>query len=178
MEEERARHLDRLLGVVHGHVDVQAEDELAARDVLELVDEISVAVAGCDPLALEEAEGMRAGGADAHAALARDAAHEAAELAELGVHLGDALADRRRDLDHRLHELRADAVGQLAVLRGGEDRVHVLDEIEALVVEEHVLLLDSEGVLVARPEVVVEHADARREALPGDRGRIDLFHGP
>jgi hypothetical protein len=118
VEEEGARHLDRLLRVVHGHVDVEAEDELAARHVLELVDEISVAVAGGDPLALEEAEGMRAGGADAHAALASDPAHEAPELPEFRVHVGDALADRRRDLDHRLHELRADAVGQLAVLRG------------------------------------------------------------
>jgi hypothetical protein len=178
MKEERARHLDRLLGIVDGHVDVQAEDELAARDVLKLVDEIAVAVAGGDPLALEKAEGMRAGGADAHAAFARDPAHEAPQLAELSVHVCDALADRRRNLDHRLHELRSDAVGQLAVLCGGEDCVHVLHEIEALAVEEHVLLLDSEGVLVARSEAVVEHAAAGGKALPSDRGRIDLFHGP
>src|SRR6186997_1505869 len=104
MEEERARHLDRLLRVVHGHVDVEAEDELAARDVLKLVDEISVAVARGDPLALEETEGVRAGRADAHAALASNPADEPAELPELGVDVGDALADRRRDLDHRLHE--------------------------------------------------------------------------
>src|SRR3954454_5788983 len=77
VEEKRARHLDRLFGVVHGYVDVETEDELAARDVLELIDEISIAVPRGDPLTLEEAEWMRAGGADAHAALARDPADEA-----------------------------------------------------------------------------------------------------
>jgi hypothetical protein len=54
----------------------------------------------------------------------------------------------------------------------------VLDEIEALAVEEHVLLLDAERVLIPAPETVVEHAAAGCEALPGDGGRIDLFHGP
>ena len=55
MHEERARHMDGLLRVVHRHVDVKAE-ESATRDVLQLVDEVSVAIAGGDALALEEAE--------------------------------------------------------------------------------------------------------------------------
>src|SRR6185436_7135165 len=74
VEEERARDLDRLFRVVDRDMDVQTEDELAARDVLELVDEIPVAVSCGDALALEEAERVRAGGAYAHAALARDPA--------------------------------------------------------------------------------------------------------
>ena len=65
MHEERARHMDGLLRVVHRHVDVKAEDELATRDVLQLVDEVSVAIAGGDALALEEAERVGARRADA-----------------------------------------------------------------------------------------------------------------
>ena len=64
MDEERADHVDRLVGVVDGHVDVAAEDQLAPGDVLQLVDEVPVAVAGGDPLALEEAERVRARRAD------------------------------------------------------------------------------------------------------------------
>ena len=59
--------LDRLLGVVDRDVDVAAEDELPPRDVLELIDEGPVAVAGGDPLALEEAERVRAGRAEPQA---------------------------------------------------------------------------------------------------------------
>ena len=57
MREQPVHDLDRLLGVVDRDMDVQPEDQLAAGDVLELVDEVPVAVARGDPLALEEAEG-------------------------------------------------------------------------------------------------------------------------
>ena len=40
MREQPVDDLDRLLGVVHRDVHVQAEDQLAAGDVLELVDEV------------------------------------------------------------------------------------------------------------------------------------------
>src|SRR5205823_6231430 len=55
----------------------------------------------------------------------------------------------------------------------GEHGVDVLDEVEHLGVEEHVLLLDPERVRVARAEGVIEHAAAGREAraLAGDRRR-------
>ena len=39
MREQPVHDLDRLLGVVDGDVDVHAEDQLAPRDVLHLVDE-------------------------------------------------------------------------------------------------------------------------------------------
>ena len=58
-----------------------------------------------------------------------------------------------------------------------EHRVDVLDEVERLGVEEHVLLLDAERVRLALAELVVEHAAAGGEALAGDRGGIDLLHG-
>src|SRR5437016_1429534 len=59
-----------------------------------------------------------------------------------------------------------------------EHRVDVLDEVEGLGVEEHVLLLDPQRVRVARADLVVDHAPAGGEAAPlaGDRGGIDLLH--
>jgi hypothetical protein len=57
---------------VDGHVDVHPEDQLAAGDVLHLVDEVVVPVARRDPLPLEQAERMRPGRADAEALLRRD----------------------------------------------------------------------------------------------------------
>ena len=54
MGDETVHDLDCLLRVVHSDVDVHAEDELSARDVLELVDERAVAILRRDALALEE----------------------------------------------------------------------------------------------------------------------------
>ena len=82
MHEQAVHHLDRLLGVVDRDVHVHAEDQLAARDVLQLVDELAVAVARGDPLALEEAERVRARRAEAAALGARDLGDVAAELRE------------------------------------------------------------------------------------------------
>ena len=60
----------------------------------------------------------------------------------------------------------------------GQHGVDVLDEVERLAVEQHVLLLDAECVRVALPEAVVEHAAALGEArtLAGDRRRERLLH--
>src|SRR5205807_8591938 len=80
--EEAVDDLDRLVGIVDGHVDVHPEDQLAPGDVLELVDEVPVAVARRDPLPLEEAERMRAGRAHPEAFRPRDLADVAADLAE------------------------------------------------------------------------------------------------
>src|SRR5262249_15363023 len=73
----------------------------------------------------------------------------------------------------RLHQLGVDALLELVPGDRGEHGVDVLDEVEGLAVEQHVLLLDAERVRVARAEGVVEHASARRElrALARDRGR-------
>src|SRR2546423_4208627 len=66
---------------------------------------------------------------------------------------------------------------ELDTAYGCKPRVDVLDEVERLAVEEHVLLFDAERVGVALAEGVVEHAAAGREAraLAGDRRRIDLL---
>ena len=83
MADQPVDDLDRLLRIVDRDVDVHPEDQLAARDVLHLVDERAVAVLRRDPLALEERERMRAGRADAQALPARDLAHVRAELPQL-----------------------------------------------------------------------------------------------
>jgi hypothetical protein len=73
------------------------------------------------------------------------------------------MTDGRGDLEHRLHELGVDARLELVPRDRGEHRIDVLDEVEGLGVEEHVLLLDTERVRVARAERVAEHAAAGRE---------------
>ena len=99
-----------------------------------------------------------------------------AELPELGVDLGGRPAHRRRDLEHRLHELGLHLRFELVTHDRRQEGVDVLDEVEALRVEEHVLLLDSEGVRISLPEGVVEDAAARGEAVAGDARRVDLLH--
>ncbi len=132
-----------------------------------------------DPLALEERERMRPGRADAQPPGAGDLADVAAQLPQLDLHVGGRVADRRRDLEHRLHQLGVDVLLQLVALHGGEHGVDVLDEVVRLAVEEHVLLLDAQRVRVALAEGVVEHAAASGEArsLAGDRRREDLLRG-
>ena len=82
MHEQPVHHLDHLLRVVDGDVHVHAEDQLASRDVLQLVDELAVAVARGDALPLEEAERMRAGRAEPAAFGARDLRDVPAQLRE------------------------------------------------------------------------------------------------
>ena len=164
MVEQPVHDLDRLLGAVDRDVDVHPEDQLAPGDVLHLVDHAAVAVLGGDPLALEEAERVRPGRADAEALLAGDPDHVRAQLRQLLLDVGGRPANRRRDLDHRLHQLGVDPRLELAARGRGEHGVDVLDEVEGLRVEEHVLLLDAERVRLALAEGVVEHAAAGGEA--------------
>jgi hypothetical protein len=137
---------------------MHAEDELASRDVLQLVDELAVAVLRGDALALEEAERMRACGADPEPLGPRHAAHVAAELDELAQHVGGGVAHGGRDLEHRLHQLGIDLRLELVALDRREHRVDVLDEVERGAVEQLVLLFDAERVRIALSELVVEHA--------------------
>ena len=175
--EEPVHDLDRLLWIVDGDMHVHAEDQLAPGDVLELVDEVPVAVARGDPLALEEAERVRAGRADAQALLARDSGHVRAQLQQFTLDVAGVAADRRRDLEHRLHQLGVDPRLQLMAGDRLQHGVDVLDEIERLAVEEHVLLLDPERVRVGLAERVVEDAAPGDGALAGDRVGVDLLHG-
>ena len=174
--EQPVHDLDGFLRVIDGDVDVHAEDQLAAGDVLELVDEVAVAVARRDPLALEEAERVGAGRADAEARLPRDSRHVGAQLQELALDVAGVAAHRGGNLEHRLHQLGADPRLELVPGDRLEHGVDVLDEIERLAVEEHVLLLDAERVGIGLAELVVEHAAAVDVVLARDRVGIDLLH--
>ena len=178
MPDQPVDDLDRLLRIVDRDVHVEAEDQLTPGDVLHLVDERAIAVSGGDALALEERERVRSGGSDAHATLGGDTRDVAAQRAQLRCDVRGRVADRRCDLEHGLHQLGVDPRLELVARHGGEHRVDVLDEVECLAVEQHVLLLDTERVRVAASEGVVEHAAALREsaALSGDRRRVDLLH--
>ena len=96
--------------------------------------------------------------------LLRDRRDVLAELAQLAVDVGRRSADGRRDLEHRLHELRLHLRLELVADDGRQEGVDVLHEVEGLAVEEHVLLLDAERVRIALSECVVEDAAALGEA--------------
>src|SRR5439155_20286500 len=123
--------------------------------------------------ALEGAARLRARRAAAPARVARDASHVGTDATELVGDLRGGVAYGRRDLGHGLHQLGVDHRLELVPGAGGKHRVDVLDEVEGLAVEQHVLLLDAERVRIALAERVVEDAAAGREprALPRDRRR-------
>src|SRR6478735_1953998 len=73
----------------HGHVHVHAEHELAARHVLELLDEPAVAVARRDALILGARERVRPGAGESQAERldgSRDAAPDGLEVAAELIH--------------------------------------------------------------------------------------------
>ena len=144
--------------IVDGDVDVHAEDQLASGDVLQLVDERVVAVLRGDPLALEEAERVRPGGAHACLLLVCDLGDVAAERGQPAHDVPRVPADGRRDLEHRLHQLGVDPRLELVSGDRVEHRVDVLDEVEGLRVEQLVLLLDAQRVRARRSRTVVEDA--------------------
>jgi hypothetical protein len=81
------------------------------------------------------------------------------------VHFCRGVADGRRDLEHRLHQLGIDPRLELPVVaHAREHRVDVLDEVPDLGVEQHVLLLDPERVGLPGPEAMVEDAAAAHRA--------------
>jgi hypothetical protein len=177
VREQPVHDLDRLVGVVDRDVDVHPEDQLPPRDVLELVDQRVVPVRRRDPLPLEEAVRMRPGRPHPQAVLSAHVPDVAPKRRELAHHVSCRRADRRGDLEDGLHQLGVDALGECVALDRVEHRLDVLDEVEALGVEQHVLLLDAERVGLAVAEAVVDDARGRDALEAGDRGRDDLLHG-
>ena len=85
---------------------------------------------------------MRAGARDPQAFRLEQLGEGDAELAELLARLLDVLADRRPDLDDRLHHLALHLVAELRG-RGREERVDVRAQLAARV-DDLVLLLDAD----------------------------------
>ena len=90
------------LAIDDADVNMQAEDQIRARDVLKVRDDFVVALVRRDVLRLPIAEWMRGRGDDAKAALLREVIQLAAHLGELGLHLVDVFADARSDFDDGL----------------------------------------------------------------------------
>ncbi len=147
------------------------EDQLAARDVLELLDERPVTVLGGDLLLFEKTERVRSRRGVAAAVGARDLGHVRAQPSQLRADLSRCVADRCCDLDHRLHQLRVDALGVRPFCDCLQQRLDVLHAVPRLGVEQHELLLGAEPVLLARAEAVVEDA---RPVLAHLRSRFSL----
>ena len=174
---EPVHDLDRLLRVVHGDVDVEPEDQLAPRHVLHLVDERAVPVTGRDPLRLEQAERVRAGRADAQRLLRRDRGDVLAQLAELAVDVRGAcrqtgVAISSTDCISSGFMCASSSCPAIAA-RNGVDVLYESSSAD----EEHVLLLDSEGVQISLPRRRGRgRCRLRRSRLPVMARGVDLLH--
>jgi hypothetical protein len=133
-----------------------------------------VAILRGDPLALEEAERVRARRPHPQPLRAGGRADVAAQRRQLAHHVAGRAAHGRCDLEHRLHQLAGDPGLELVPLHRRQHRVDVLDEVERGRVEEHVLLLDAERVRLAATEAVVVDAALVARGEPGDGGRHGL----
>ena len=139
--------LDGLLMTFDTDVDVHAEDEVAAGDVLQVLDQLKVAVVLGDVLLLPVREGVRAGRGDAQAVLAGQVADDLAELRDFLAGLGDVLADAGADFDHRLVHFGFDPLAEdyLALVEHDRD---VAAEFPGYGVDDLVLFLDPDGELL------------------------------
>ena len=164
---EQALHdVHREVGLGHGDVHVHAEHELAARDVLQLLDEPAVAVARRDALILGARERMRARAREPHAERLdgrRDAAPHGLEVA---AQLVDVAADDRGDLERALHQLGVGAPVERPAREHVGDLVEARAELERRRVEQHELLLDAQRERRAPAECVLELRSSSREYCP------------
>src|SRR5687768_6441698 len=146
MRQEVARlvhDLEAPLPVRDPDVDVQAEDEELADDVLQLLLEHLVAVVLGHLLLLPVGERMRARGDEAQSLGTQEGRQRAAQLEDLLARLGDVGADLRADLDDRLHHLALHALAE-ARRRHGEERLDVALQL-AVAIDDLELLLDPDG---------------------------------
>ena len=115
MRLQRAHDPDRAVRVIDGDVNVHAEDQLAARDVLQHVDERAIALAAGDALALEQAERVRAGAAEPKPLRRGRCDRVRAKAVQLALDVGDPAADGRVELHERLEQLRRHQLSEVAV---------------------------------------------------------------
>ena len=106
------QQLDRARAVGHRDVDVQAEDEQRPRELLQLFDDVLVALAGRDDLILPARKRVRAGGRDAQADAFGALRQLAADVVDLVLELVDVGADFGADLDDRLVQLALELIAE------------------------------------------------------------------
>src|SRR5579859_28305 len=123
-------HVDGGLLVGHGHVDVHAEYEQGAGELLQFLDDVLVTFAGGNDLVDPAGEGVGAGGGHLQAGafggsyqLAASAVHFDTQVADVFANLGagfddglvhlvlDLLDDVRRSRGNQLHDVRAELTG-------------------------------------------------------------------
>ena len=145
-------------------MDVHSEDELAPCDVLQLLDEVPVAIAPRDALILGERERVGAGGGEPHSEREQRAGESPAQLGQLAQRIVDAGADAGGDLGGALGQLRVHAVGELSALELAQQHLDLGDQAVPVGRDEHVLLLDPEGERRPGAEVRLERAALRNRA--------------
>ena len=164
---QQALHdVHREVGLGHGDVHVHPEHELAARDVLQLLDEPAVAVPRRDALILRARERMRAGAREPHAERLdgrRDAAPHGLEVA---AQLVDVAAHDRGDLERALHQLGMRAAVERPAREHVGDLVEAGAELERGRVEQHELLLDAQRERLALAECMLRCARHRVSIAP------------
>ena len=146
--------LDRAGPVGHGDVDVQPEDQQRARQLLQLFDDVLVALAGREDLVLPVRKRMRAGGRDAQPDALGALRELAADVADLVLELGDVGADLRADLDDRLVELALDLIAERGARR--QQLGHVRAQLPGLGVHDLELFLDADGEGVRHQRIIVQ----------------------
>ncbi len=136
--------VDTQLPVGYADVDVHAEDQQPAGDVLKIGDQASVPVFFRNFLFLPAREGMGAGGHDPVAALLRDLANHASEPGHLAAHFLDVPAHFGTHLHLGLQEFGLDLVPEnpLSLLQKLGD---VGRQFTGLGVDDLVLLFDAQG---------------------------------
>ena len=125
-------------------VHVQSEDQQRPRQLLQLLDDVLVALARRDDLIDPVREGVRAGGGDAQADALRGIGEIAAIADDFLGQLADVRTDLGPDLDDRLVHLALDLIAE-----GGHARrqqlLHVRAKLPGLGIDDLELFLDADG---------------------------------
>src|SRR5713226_178660 len=161
-------HVDRGLLVGHGDVDVHAEDQERARELLQFLDDVLVAFAGGDDLIDPTGEGVRAGGGDLQAGALGGGDQFAARAVHFDAQLTDVFANLRAGLDDGLVHLVLDLLDDIR--RSGGDELHDMRaELTCGGVDDLKFFFYADGKAVS-------HGVALR--ILGLRGQPSAYHTP
>ena len=141
--------LDRLFAIRDANVDVQPENEIAARDLLHVVHDRGVAVAGRDQLVHPMRKGMSAGGSNEQAAPGGELGEFAPQLQHLRARTLNVGANFSPELDDRLMHLWLDVLLQrhFAVV---ENLLNVRAQLARFRINDLEFLLDAKSENVFR----------------------------
>jgi hypothetical protein len=136
--------VDHRRGVWHRHVHVQAEDQQRPRQLLQLLDDVLIALARGDDLIHPVRERMGAGGGDAQAHPLCGVRQIAPGADDLAGQLFDRSTDLGADLDNRLVHLALDVVAEGGRARREQFR-DVRSELPGGGIDDLKFFLDADG---------------------------------